>query len=125
MLGVGYFETDALTELGRRQLPSLGEHRRSDVDPDDLRFGVAPREEERGPSGARPEIEHPARSRLDRVERSLERRERIAAAHLIPLRRDPVELPASQPTKQRPQPWPADDLIRREPRELPSQVLQH
>ena len=61
---------------------------------------------------------------LERVERGLQRSEGLRAAHLIPVRRDPVELPPGQPSEERPEPGPANDLVRREPRELPAQASQ-
>ncbi len=98
LFGIGLLETDAARQLGRGQPPGLGEHRRREVDSDDLRSGIAPREQECRAAGSGAEVEDTAGLGFERVQRGLQRGEGLRAAHLIPVRRDPVELASASAT---------------------------
>ena len=118
--GVADLEPDAAGELRARLPPRLGDHRVGEVDPDDLRRGKTARHDEGGRARAGAEVERAARRGLDPLQRELEGGEVVGLDDLVPVRREPVELPPERAAEEAPQTRPAHDRVRRQAREAPA-----
>src|SRR5205085_4978826 len=97
--------------------PRLGDHRVGEVDPDHLGLGEAARHRESGRARAGAEVERATRRRLDLLQRALEGGEVVGLDDLVPLGRDPVELPPERTAEEAPHAGPAYDRVRRQARE--------
>src|SRR6266511_63432 len=123
-LGIALLEADAPCKLGRGLTARLRQHRPGEVDADDLGVREAARDCERAYARPRPHVERPARRRLDRLERGLERGERLRAAHRVPDGCEAVELQPRQPSQEAPGPGLPHYLVRRKPGEPSAEPLK-
>src|SRR5262249_44967585 len=114
LLGVGLPVRDAPR---LRSASRFLDHAFGEIDAYDLGVRIAPGGEPRSRPGARAEVEHMPWARRKLVQRGAERRERVRAAHRVPLRRDAIELALHRPAEQTPEPGTADDHVGGEARE--------
>jgi hypothetical protein len=106
-------------------VPRLGEHRRREVGAHDLGLGEAARDNERGRARSRPEIKNASHWLIDTLERGFEWSEGLGISHLVPNRGESIELPPRQRAQEAPGLRPSQNLVRGEPRELASELLEH
>ncbi len=104
-------------------LPGVLDHLRRDVDADHASRGKAIRDQQRRGPRAGADVERRLNRSVHRGERSLQRSERVGAAHRVPDRREHVELLADQRADERPESWEAHRDVRREPRVAAAQPL--
>ncbi len=103
--------------------PGFLEHRRGDVHADNLRVGIALGDRLSPRPGPRPDVESPLDPSVDPAERRGEGSEDVRPSHLVPHRSEALELQSDERPEKRPEGRPADDGIRREPREAPADLF--
>src|SRR5262249_5864206 len=110
-------------KLGGSVLASFREHPLGEGDAHHLRPREPPSDDESRGAGAGPEVEHPARLRLDRRERLPERGGRPGPPPRLPLGSQAGQLPPHQPAEAAPKPRPRDHGVRRQPGEAAAEAL--
>src|SRR5436190_10669906 len=103
---IGLLEGHAAGELRWRLAPGLLHHPRREVGADHLGLRESPRNEERAEAGAGSEVEPTRGLAVDVLQCLLEGSERVRAPHLVPARREVVELGAHQRPERSPEARP-------------------
>src|SRR5205823_14566134 len=113
--GVGDLEANPVAQVVVEILACLLDHPLGEIGADNLGFREAASDQERGATGAGPEVEGPLRRRLDALERCFVGRVSVRRrAELVPLRREAIEDDAYRPAKQRPESRLAHDEVGRQ-----------